>query len=225
METLNKENIPSTQLDTKTELTDADIYGAEVPEVVLAQRQLEQERNEENLGIHAENIVYATEIVNFADTLLQGSDNFSHNEATQKNGVDKFNFGSFDIKRTSTVEGRQDYAISLIKMGSREPQRVDYAIAIRNGHVRIDTYHENAPSKESHKPQALDRDIAWTTDQVMDPNDLVKSAGEKETSRQLGYVLDFMEQHSQDERDEREKHETKAARKRGSGALRHFAHH
>jgi hypothetical protein len=34
-----------------------------------------------------------------------------------------------------------------------------------------------------------------------------------------------MEQHSQDERDEREKHETKAARKRGSGALRHFAHH
>lgn len=199
METLTKETFPSsTILDTKTELTDEQIYGSEVPQTVLNARKFEQERGEENLGRHAENIVYSTEIVDFADTLLNGEDSFTHSEGRTRGGLESFSFGSFEVKRTTISEGSQDYAISMIQMGSREPKRVDCMVSIRNGQIRVSTRHESGPSR-GNKPQALDPNLSWNSDQLMDPNDLTKG-GERETGRQLAAILSFIEQHSERER-------------------------
>jgi hypothetical protein len=225
METLNKETQPSILVETKSLTTDAEIYGAEVPQYVLVERQREQEFLEQNVSRHAENIVYATEIVNFADDLLEGNDSFSHSETTLKNGVNKFNFGSFDIKRTSAVEGEQDYSISMIKMGFNRPQRVDYSIAVRDGHMRVMTHNENSPQGKYDKPQNLNVDINWSTEEVMDAHNFVKSAGERAASYDFANTLQFMEYYSEKERAEQEKLRAKAARKRGNGALHHLLQH
>lgn len=199
METSITETLASSAfVDSKTALTDEDIYGSEVPQTVLNARKFEQERSEENVGRHAENIVYSTEIIDFADTLLSGNDSFTHNEKRSKHGVEAFSFGSFNVTRTTISEGSQDYAINTVQMGPREPQRVDCMMSIRNGQIRLSTRHENGPS-HGDKPQILDPNLSWNSDRLMDPNDLTQG-GENEVGRQLAAILRFIEQHSENER-------------------------
>jgi hypothetical protein len=194
-------------------LTDEEIYGPEgAPAYVLAERkrneEAQQERNERAVVQHAENVVYSTEIIDFADTLLEGKDTFTHNTINTKNGVDRFNFGSFEISRSQPNEATQRYAIDLVTMGSRSPQLSRYDIVITNGSINIRGSYKNNPQEaKMPRPQALSGSFAWNSDTMK--NDI----GESESKKKLNQLFTFMEFHSEKELETREKKKRTVGRK------------
>lgn len=180
-------------------LTDEDIYGpGPLPEIVLAQREAQQELQEENVSKHAENIVYSTEVIGLADQLLGEDAAFVHNEGSgHGSGIDAFRFGSFDIER-STSEDVQQYRIRMIQMGSNGPERVEDSITIRGGKIDLSSRHEGNPGATQRASSSTT--MEWSSDKIMDPYDLTRGS-EGEVKAELAKTLSFIELHSEKERE------------------------